>query len=398
MQNLILLLNIRIIIFCIIFALCSTSWATSALESLLSLKSSSILVLNSDNKILHSKYADKLFIPASTVKVLTGLIALEHWGKNHRFTTNFYLEQQANILWIKGFGDPYLISEELDLIVNKIKQAGITELEGIGIDANYYEKGIVVDGKHDSLNPYDAPVSALAANFNTVNIRVYTDSISSSEKQTPLTPLAESLAHGLTIGTHRINLGNPSYGPQYFSELLKAKLNRSKILTGANYLHGSIPENAELIFKHQNSHTLEQIVSSMLEFSNNFIANQLYLNLGADILGHPANMDKSLSIVESYITQNFDWNEYHLNEGAGLSRMNRLSAAQLVEVLNKFKPYRYLMPSQNSLIYAKSGTMKNVSTYAGYLNRNDSWSPFALMINESVNFSFREKVADELLK
>lgn len=393
-----LAVNTRIFLCSCIFILCPIGWASSALESLQSLPSSSILVLNSDNKILHSRNADQLFIPASTVKVLTALIALEHWGKNHRFSTEFFLEKQANILWIKGYGDPFLISEELDLIVEEIKQAGITELNGIGIDISYYEKTIAVDGMQDSLNPYDAPVGALAANFNTINVTVYTDSISSSETQTPLTPLAESVAQGLNIGTHRINLGKPSYGPQYFAELLKAKLNRSKILTDVNYLHGSIPTDAKLLFAHQNSHSLENIIRAMLEFSNNYIANQLYLNLGAEKHAAPANMHKSFSVVENYIKQNFNWKNYHLNEGAGISRMNRLSAKQLIEILEKFKPYRYLMPAQNSLIYAKSGTMKNVSTYAGYLKRDDNWSPFALMINQAVNFSFREKVAAELLQ
>ena len=390
--------KVQIIVFCYLIIFCHTAWTTSALESLQSLQSSSIVVLNSDNKILHAKNAEQLFIPASTVKILTALIALEHWGKDYRFSTNFYLEHEANILWVKGFGDPYLISEELDLIVNELKQVGITELDGIGVDISYYENSILIDGKHDSLNPYDAPIGALAANFNTINVRVYPDSISSSEKQTPLTPLAESLAQGLDIGSHRINLGKPGYGPQYFAELLKAKLNRSKIITNFNYLHGSIPKNAMLLFKYKNSRTLEQVISSMLEFSNNYIANQLYLNLGAETYGAPANMKKSSAAMEKYIAQNFDWNDYHLSEGAGLSRMNRLSAMQLIEILEKFKPYRYLMPTQNSHIYAKSGTMKNVSTYAGYLKRDDDWSPFALMINQPVNFSFREKVADELLK
>ncbi|MEJ2116143.1 MAG: peptidase S13, partial [Gammaproteobacteria bacterium] len=85
-------------------------------------------------------------------------------------------------------------------------------------------------------------------------------------------------------------------------------------------------------------------------------------------------------------------------EGAGLSRQNRMSAKQLVDVLDKFKPYRHLMPSQSEDIFAKSGTLKDVSTYAGYINRNDYWMPFAIMINQHVSFNFKEKVAAELLK
>ena len=74
---------------------------------------------------------NNLYIPASTIKVLTSLIALDHWGNDYRFKTDFYFDPVTNSLWVKGYGDPYLVSEELDIIVNKIKQEGISELDGI---------------------------------------------------------------------------------------------------------------------------------------------------------------------------------------------------------------------------------------------------------------------------
>ncbi|MGI9227995.1 MAG: D-alanyl-D-alanine carboxypeptidase/D-alanyl-D-alanine-endopeptidase [Gammaproteobacteria bacterium] len=378
--------------------LLTNSWASNPLQTFESLDSSSLLVVDTNHHILHSKNADEPLIPASTVKILTALIALEHWGEDHRFSTDFYFDSSLNYLWIKGYGDPYLISEELDLIVDKLKEAGITEFDGIGVDTSYFDRSIKIDGQGKSLNPYDASVGALASNFNTINIRVYEDSISSSEEQTPLTPIAEELSQGLGIGTHRINLGDAELGPRYFSELLKSKLNRKGILAEVNYMSGSIPTSAKLLFTYKNSHTLEQIISSMLEFSNNFIANQLYFLLGAELIGAPASLWKSQTIVTDYVKQNFEWENYEIVEGAGLSTKNRLSAHQLVDLLNRFKAYRHLLPAQNSHILAKSGTLKNVSTYAGYLNRGSQWLSFALMINQRVNFTFREKLAIELLK
>ena len=81
-----------------------------------------------------------------------------------------------------------------------------------------------------------------------------------------MTPLANKLAKGLDIGTHRINLGNSEYGSRYFAELLKAKLNLSEIPTDAFFQSGKIPDTAALLFTHQNSKTLDQVISSMLEF------------------------------------------------------------------------------------------------------------------------------------
>ena len=371
--------------------------AGDALKQLHSLKSSSILFVDENTLTLESKIPHHPFVPASTVKVLTSLLALNHWGKDYRFKTEFYLDKETNTLWVKGFGDPYLVSEELDEIVNKIKHKNVQELDGIGIDSSYFSKTIQIDGQGDSLNPYDATIGATAANFNTVNIRVYENSISSSEKQTPLTPLANELAQGLPVGTHRINLGNAEHTPRYFTELLKAKLNKASVPTDTIMLKGNIPEHATLLFTHENSRTLSAIIQSMLEYSNNFIANQLFLALGAKVYGAPANLEKSQKVLHEFIQSNFDWTDYSIIEGAGLSRSNRLSAQQLVEILEKFKPYIHLMPSQSNAIYAKSGTLKNVSTYAGYIYKNESWSPFAIMINQAVRFKFREEVAEELL-
>lgn len=388
------------VVFCSLsLFLCSLScFAASPLDTLKTLPSSSLLLLDENKQVLQTRNADNLYIPASTVKVLTSLIALDHWGSDYRFKTDFYFDSESNSLWVKGYGDPYLVSEEIDIIVDKIKQQGISELDGISVDNSYFSKEINIDGQGTSLNPYDASLGATAANFNTINVRVYYDTVSSSETQTPLTPLANKLAKGLDIGTHRINLGNAEYGSRYFAELLKAKLNLSEIPTDAFFQSGKIPDTAVLLFTHQNSKTLKKIIRSMLEFSNNFIANQLFLALGADIYHAPADINKSQAVVNEYIKRNFNWANHIIIEGAGLSRKNRMSAEQLIDVLDRFKPYRYLMPSQTQNIFAKSGTLNNVSTYAGYINHNDDWAPFAIMINQRVSFRFREKVALDLLK
>ncbi len=382
----------------ILLLLTQHSLAANALATLNALPSSSLLLVDENKQILHSRNAEDTYIPASTIKVLTSLIALEHWGSDYRFKTDFYFDDVTNSLWVKGYGDPFLVSEEIDIIVNKIKQEGINELDGISVDNSYFSKSINIDGQGNTLNPYDASLGATAANFNTINVRVYLDAVSSSETQTPLTPLANKLAKGLDIGTHRINLGNAEYGSRYFAELLKAKLNLSKIPTDTFFQSGKIPDTAELLFTHQNSKTLEQIIISMLEFSNNFIANQLFLALGADIYDAPADTKKSETVVNNYIKTNFNWTDHIIIEGAGLSRKNRMSAQHLVDVLNKFTSYRHLMPAQTNDIFAKTGTLHNVSTYAGYINRNSHWSPFVIMINEPVNFHFRKEVALELHK
>ena len=383
----------------IILALYSAqTGAGNSLATLDALQSASLLLVDHNNTVRQSKNPNQLFIPASTVKLLTALVALEHWGADHQFSTEFYFDSVEKMLWVKGKGDPYLISEELDLIVERLHGLGVRQLQGIGVDAHYIDQSIRFDGGSDSDNPYDASVSALAANFNTVKIQVVNGRVKSGEPQTPVTSLARAIGSKLDNGTHRVNLGQSQRSPQYFAELLAAKLSEIDIRVRNVVVHDVVPTRATLLFEHFNSRDLEQVVTAMMEFSNNFIANQLYLLLGAENYGMPATVQKSQRLFSEYINAKFQWENYVLLDGAGLSRNNRLSARQLIDLLRAFASYRHTLSPQNNRIRAKTGTLKNVSTYAGYLNYGQNWSMFALMINQPVGYYFREQLANDLLK
>jgi len=188
--------------------------AASAITQFNRLKNAGLLVIDNEGNEKRSRNADTKYVPASTVKVLTALVALETWGEDYRFTTEFYIDTNDNRLWIVGKGDPYLVSEEIDLIIEKIKQTYIGTISGIGIDSTYFSEPIVIDGQSSTSNPYDAPVGALAANFNTIKIKIRNKKIYAGEKQTPLTPLAKKMGWRLGTGTHRLNLGSATKGPR----------------------------------------------------------------------------------------------------------------------------------------------------------------------------------------
>jgi D-alanyl-D-alanine carboxypeptidase len=63
-------------------------------------------------------------VPASTMKILTSLAAIDRWGMDHRFHTDFYRSADG-WLWVKGHGDPYLVSEELDRVAKALKSRGV---------------------------------------------------------------------------------------------------------------------------------------------------------------------------------------------------------------------------------------------------------------------------------
>jgi D-alanyl-D-alanine carboxypeptidase/D-alanyl-D-alanine-endopeptidase (penicillin-binding protein 4) len=161
-----------------------------------------------------------------------------------------------------------------------------------------------------------------------------------------------------------------------------------------------MPRDAKRIYRHANSRTLAEMVSPMLEYSNNFIANALFLRLADPKGTGQVNMTGAKRAMTDFSRKRFAWRDFTIDDGAGLSRANRLSARQLVELLDAFEPYRDLMPRQNGnpSVRAKTGTLRGVSTYAGYVRRGASWEPFALLINEPVDGAIRQRVASSLAR
>ena len=125
------------------------------------------LLLDEAGETIDACRAERPLIPASTLKLVTAWLALEHWGDDYRFATDFFLDDDQ-WLWVRGHGDPMLVSEELKRVAAALAQTGLKSLRGIGIDEQWFAERIDIPGRGDSDNPYDAPVAALAANFNTV--------------------------------------------------------------------------------------------------------------------------------------------------------------------------------------------------------------------------------------
>jgi D-alanyl-D-alanine carboxypeptidase/D-alanyl-D-alanine-endopeptidase (penicillin-binding protein 4) len=355
------------------------------------------LVVEEGGRTVISRAADRPMIPASTLKLVTALAAIERWGLGHRFHTDFYRDRQG-WLWVKGSGDPYIVSEDLDRVAAALAAARIGEVRGIGTDDSLYAPGLDIPGRSATDNPYDAPLSALAVNFNTVHLQRTRDGVRSAEPQTPLTPLARELGQGLRPGTHRVNLVDRRSATRYFAELLAAKLRTAGVAVGDGQREGRVPAEAERIYRYDSSRNLGAVVASMLEYSNNFVANGLFLRLAETGDGAPLTLEAAQRAMAAWIDRTFGWKGYRVEEGAGLSRGNRISGRQLIDVLHRFATYRDLITEQQPSVRAKTGTLAGVSCYAGYVARSGRWEPFSLLINRSVPYGLRLEVAEALAR
>jgi D-alanyl-D-alanine carboxypeptidase/D-alanyl-D-alanine-endopeptidase (penicillin-binding protein 4) len=147
-----------------------------------------------------------------------------------------------------------------------------------------------------------------------------------------------------------------------------------------------VPAGLAPITRHLSSPTLTEAVRAMLEYSNNFIANQLFLTCGAKRFGSPATWDKGREAMTPFLQERvgLDSGSYTVEEGSGLSRKNRVTPQAMLAILHAFRPYAALMPMRDGVM-VKTGTLRGVYTYAGYFQSPQGLDPFVLMLNQPEN-------------
>ena len=365
-------------------------------------QSDAVLVVDEQDNIIYQWRPDESMVPASLLKLVTAYLAIKKWGLEHTFYTDFYRVDDQ--LWIKGYGDPYLVSEELDRLASQLTLLDVSWVNSIHIDSSYFvnEKA---PGRSQVDDPYNAPLSAVAANFNTVMLQKVNGSIKSAESQTPLTPLVVELARsvkGWSTKPKRINLVNGVNAQRNTGQILLAKLG----LTSSPILVEQVlPEGALLFHRYQNSHAVDDIVRGMLKYSNNFMANQLFLSLADDLEKENALTKRvSFSSASDYAQQSlsdaFSWQEHQIVEGSGLSRENRLTALQVNDLLKALEPNKQLFKKvkhSHADIRAKTGTLDGVRSYAGYIDFPKKSYRFVFNFSRQVPWQYREKLLIRLV-
>jgi D-alanyl-D-alanine carboxypeptidase/D-alanyl-D-alanine-endopeptidase (penicillin-binding protein 4) len=272
------------------------------------------------------------------------------------------------VLYIRGGGDPFLISEELAPLAAKLVAAiGKKPVTGIVLDASYYPSDLRVPGIEDTNENYNALNSALAVNFNTVNAVRSGDKVRSAEKQTPITPVASAqfLARGPS-GKGRISLSqDPAVSLQYAGELIAAFIDKAGGSVKGDISTGTVPAGLKPVYVHRQSRPLSKILVQLLQASNNYIANQVFLEIGAHRFGGPVSLEKSLKVLNERLAAQGLSADIQLEEGSGISRNNRFTARGLARLLELFAPHADLLRGHDGGLN-KTGTLEGLRTLAGY--------------------------------
>jgi D-alanyl-D-alanine carboxypeptidase/D-alanyl-D-alanine-endopeptidase (penicillin-binding protein 4) len=391
------------------------------------------------------------FNPASVMKLVTTLVALDSLGPAYTFKTRVYADGpivegvlRGNLI-LQGGGDPVLTLERFWQLLRELRERGVREIRGdVLLDGRYYQLDPIDPGAFDQspLRPYNAPPSALLVNFNTLNLRLKTvDGALSARLDPPQLDASPALINLARISDAPCNGWREKIAPQVennhlvlsgsFSSacgeqsmplnLLSPEATLAAVF-GAIWkdlggIHGGqvlpvmsgteLAVNAPLqLLLEFDSPPLSQQVRDINKFSNNVMAKMLFLNLGAARFGAPATWDKGERAVRGWFKERgLEMPELVLENGSGLSRIERISAASLTSLLSyaAASPAYYefaaslpavglegtqkgRMPDAMTLgaAWLKSGTLNGARNLAGYtLGRNGARRILVMLINHA---------------
>ena len=375
-------------------------------------ESAGILVQQVDSsKPLISHNASHSMNPASTMKLLTTAAALDLLGPAYTWHTGVLTTASLKDgvlegdLIVKGGGDPALTLERFWALLHDLRQQGVREIRGdVLLDSSYFAVPLADTGSFDGQpdRAYNALPDALLVNFKAtrfvfksengqVNIAADPDlpQLRVNNRVQPSPALCEDWKEHLTRTAQRDGeivtltfsghyplacgekvlelsvLENTSYVGQLFQQYWREL---GGTLTGT-VKPGGGPANAGLLTQSV-SLPLADVVRLVNKFSNNVMARQLLLTLGAEQGGVPGSVDKGVQAIQRWLAaKGNEWPELVLENGAGLSRNERISPQHLGNLLLQAWRSPNMPELMSSLpIVAVDGTMQhrlNDSAVAG---------------------------------
>ena len=419
--------------------------------------------MNSGEVVLNWQ-ADVPRNPASTIKLLTTLAALDILGPAYTWQTHVYAIGEINAgrlqgdLLIKGYGDPFLVTERVWQLLRKIRQAGIEEIDGdLLIDDSYFKVGEENPAAFDRqpLRAYNVAPNALLMNFKVVRYWFEPDHDAKTVRvlvDPPLTNLGIdnrlSLRSGRCLGYQRgITISaNDAIDKMTFSGRFPSGCKRYSMdrtaLPGHNefafglfislwresggvfegtWKNALAPVDAEPIAQLE-SLPLANVIARVNKHSNNVMARQVLHTLSAEVLGAPGTEEGGRKVIREWLENNsLGFSGLAFDNGAGLSRNARISAGDFGSMLRFAwrQPYmpeflaslslsgldgtlsrRFRDPTLAGKAHLKTGSMDHVTAIAGYLQSRSGrrFGVVVLQNHPDVHRGPGEEVQEALLR
>ena len=361
----------------------------------------------SSTATLYSRDAQKYFIPASNVKLLTTAAALQKLGADFRIKTSVYSGENGS-LYVAGRGDPSITEAQLKSLAQQLKRSGVDRVNELIGDDSYFQGSAVNPNWEweDAQSGYGAPINSLIFNQNAIELLLSPQAIGQPLKVTFAEPklanqwqiqnnsvtVAQNESEFIEVGREfdrpairvsgQLKVGaepEPAYvavvNPannflQHFQQVLAAEGIPVK-----QALVASVSRNFNQELATVESPPLAQLVRETNRESNNLYAEVLLRLLGkvTDKKPLPQTLTGKMPVpqedtdeiglkeLKTALTQlGVNPNSYILADGSGLSRHNLISPEALVQTL------RFMANSPAASIYrqslpiaGESGTLKN---------------------------------------
>jgi serine-type D-Ala-D-Ala carboxypeptidase/endopeptidase (penicillin-binding protein 4) len=403
--------------------------------------------------------ADAPMNPASVMKLVTTYAALDLLGPAFTFNTDVLIDGELaggvlqGDLVIRGGGDPKLTYDRIWQLAHRLRARGLREIRGDIV----LDRGLFVVPPHDPARfdkdprrSYNVGPDALLVNFQSVQYSFIPEGDSvrvSAEPDLPNLEIASRIkaakgpcgawrsdlrhdfvengliATVLFSGTFPAECGEKTWslslfdGPRYTESVLRWVWSEVGGKLRGEVRAAATPASAWLFYRNE-SEPLANLVRDMNKFSNNVMARQVFLTLSTRD-GAPGEAHASERAVGDWLrAKGIAAPELVLDNGSGLSREARVSAATLGAIL-KAAWASPLMPELASSFpvfgvdgtlkqrpganaigqaHLKGGTLTGVQSVAGYVvdRRGRRWA-LAMMVNHA-NANAAQPALDALVE
>jgi len=403
--------------------------------------------------------------PASVMKLVTTLAGLDLLGPAYRWKTMAYLDGplrdgvlEGNLV-LKGYGDPKLNYEAFWMLLRALRGKGLREVRGdLVFDRSHFEQAQGDAGRFDGdlFRPYNVLPDALLVNFKSLRFAFVPQPESGTVRLfIDPQPLGFEIVNTLRLSAGACAEGRAfrdllkpvfesaprpraSFTGQYPASCGERELNVA-LLEPNDYAAGVFaqlwtemggawkgaaregrPPAGAVPFHVHESASLAEIVRDINKFSNNVMARQLFLTLAAESAGPPARAQNAQRAVRQWLAaKGISAPELVMENGSGLSRVERISAASLASLLqaawrgNTMPEFIASMPVaaldgtmrrrlKNDGVagnaHIKTGLLSDARSVAGYvLDRSGQRHAVVMFVNHP-NAHQAQPAMDELLR
>ena len=395
--------------------------------------------------------------PASTMKLLTTYAGLEILGPAHTWKTEAFLggRLEKGVLYgdliFKGSGNPKLTLEQFWLWLNELQDRGLSEIRGnLVLDRSTFET-VPHDPAafdNDPIRPYNMGPDALLLNFNALRLRFIPDG-------QQIKVVSEPKLSGIVLD-NRLNVAAVQGECSNWEDAISVRFNHDALLlkgafpvqcgereqyyslmSHTKYVYavfralwqemggklsgtavaGELPVGA-ILFSTHTSAPLSELIRDINKFSNNVMARQLFLSLGAD--AGPASISRSEQAMKNWLeSKKLRFPELVLENGAGLSRLERISSHNMAMLLQKAQQsplsaeFEASLPiigvdgtlkkrlngsSASNHAHLKTGSLEGVKAVAGYVQSRSGKQWVMVFLINHPNASAGQQAQDALIE